>query len=97
MPANPAFRRECVFTDAQEDRIREIMQEEIAAYFEARQDMAITIDPPRTGEALLREIEDAARARYYVGGHSYRDYLRERDEPPAAPPVRPVPNTTEPL
>lgn len=53
-----------------------------------------------TQEARIRELiaeyfTNAGRIDRTPPALSYYEYLRDRDEPPSAPPVRPSPNTTE--
>lgn len=86
--------------DRNEDRIRAIVREEIASYFASvskseagAPNITVNVTSDSDPEELVRKVEAAMLARHQRGT-SYRSYLRDRDEPPAVPPMR-VANTTE--
>jgi RNA 3'-terminal phosphate cyclase len=71
---------------AQEERIREIVREEIAAYWASvgqsqGSAVVVNIESEESGDALLERIERAARERMARGCTMRR--MRDRDEPPA--------------
>jgi hypothetical protein len=75
-----------VFTNDEHERIREIVREEIAAYWSSvgRSEgsaVVVKIESEESGDVLLERIERAARERMARGCTMRR--MRDRDEPPA--------------
>jgi hypothetical protein len=75
-----------VFTNDEKARIREIVREEIAAYWSSvgRSEgsaVVVNIESEASGDVLLERIERAARERMARGCTMRR--MRDRDEPPS--------------
>jgi hypothetical protein len=75
-----------VFTNDEHERIREIVREEIAAYWSSvgRSEgsaVVVNIESEASSDVLLERLERAMRGRMNQGVMMRR--MRDRDEPPA--------------
>jgi hypothetical protein len=75
-----------VFTNDEQERIREIVREEIAGYWSSvgRSEgsaVVVNIESEASGDVLMERIEQAMRTRMNQGGTMRR--MRDRDEPPS--------------